>query len=379
MISSLHAATGEGPDWSLVQKVLLVRLRSIGDTVLMTPCLEAIKAFRNDIDITVISEPLSAPILEAHPLVDQLLVVAADLRSRARFIQTLRRRRFDIAFNLHGGSTASLIAALSGAKDRVGYAGYRHSRLLNRRAPAPDVLLGRTTIHSVEQQLALLAWTGLALPQGRPRLRLQVGEAARQQVGERLQAMDLHSAASESPQAARRFAVIAPAAAMESKRWSANRFAQVVNHLYERWQLPSLLIAGREQEAIAHKVASLATAKPRVVTGLSLKELMALISLSSLFVGNDSGPMHIAAAFNRPVVGIFGSSNPDVWRPWTQAPHRVVDALGSRRPQARQDDQPEVDVETRIRKIAVEAVNGAVDEVLQEAAVAGYRAAALSE
>jgi lipopolysaccharide heptosyltransferase II len=369
LISSVNDATRDLPDWSLVQKVLLVRLRSIGDTVLMTPCLQALKSFRNDIDITVISEPLSAPILEDHPLVNQLLIVDSGVVSRARFIQNLRRRGFDVAFNLHGGTTASLIAGLSGAKQTVGYAGYRYSWLLNRRAPAPDVLLGRATIHSVEQQLALLNWAGVALPAARPGLSLQVAAPARQLIGERLRAIGLPIADGQEPQAGRRFAVIAPAAAFESKRWSANRFAQVINHLNDKWQLSSVVIAGREQEHVAHKVASLATAKPHVVTGLSLKELMALISLSSLFVGNDSGPMHIAAALNRPVVGIFGSSNPDVWRPWTTAPYRVVEVQSPAR----------ADAETRIRQIAVEAVKAAVDQVLQEAVVAGFKAAIFSE
>jgi ADP-heptose:LPS heptosyltransferase len=371
LISSVKDATRDVPDWSLVQKVLLVRLRSIGDTVLMTPCLQALKALANHIDITVISEPLSAPILEDHPLVNQLLVVPSGFRSRARLIQNLRRRGFDVAFNLHGGTTASLIAGLSGAKYTVGYAGYRHSWLLNHRAPAPDILLGRTTIHSVEQQLALLNWAGVELAVARPGLSLRVAASARQLICERLRAAGLPAAEGEEPQAANRFAVIAPAAAFESKRWSANRFAQVINHLSHKWQLPSIVIAGREQEGIAHKVASLATAKPRVITGLSLKELLALISLSSLFVGNDSGPMHIAAAFNRPVVGIFGSSNPRVWHPWTEAPHRVVEAAVSR--------QPGAEAESRIRQIAVEAVNAAVDEVLQEAAVSDFKAPVFSE
>jgi lipopolysaccharide heptosyltransferase II len=379
LISSVHDATGDLPDWSLVQKVLLVRLRSIGDTVLMTPCLEAIKSLRSAIEITVISEALSAPILEDHPFVDHLLLTSSSLGSRAGLIKNLRRQHFDVAFDLHGGTTASIIAGLSGAKYTIGYQGYRYSRLLNRRAPAPDTLLNRATVHSVEQQLALLNWTGLTVPEAPPGLSLQVTDQARQQVCERLHAIDMYPAESAPPATAKRFAIIAPAAAFETKRWSSNRFARVVNHLHEKWHLPCIVIAGREQEEIAHKVASLSTAKPRVVTGLSLKELMALISLSSLFVGNDSGPMHIAAAFDRPVIGIFGSSNPDVWHPWTKAPHRVVEAIANPAKQAHQKQNIEADTETRIRKIPVEAVNAAIDDVLQEVTVADFKRLAISE
>jgi lipopolysaccharide heptosyltransferase II len=375
LISAVNKETGNTPllDWSQMQRVLLVRLRSIGDTVLMTPCLEAIKSLRNDIEITVVSEPLSAPILQDHPLVDDLIIASASFGGRAALIKKLRRKNFDVAFNMHGGTTAAIITKLSGAKQTVGYEGLRYSWLLNKRAPAPDVLLQRQTIHSVEQQLALLAWTGVAWPQARPQLSLKLSPQIQQSVRQRLQACGI--APPQNDEAPAAFALIAPAAAFESKRWSSNRFAQVVNHLRDKWNLPSVVIAGREQEEIAHKVASLSTSQPCIVTGLSLKELMALISLCSLFVGNDSGPMHIAAACNRPVIGIFGSSNPDVWHPWTQAPHRAIAAVGLEENHTQQRQNLQLEAETRVRKIAVAAVITAVDEVLKEAAVADFKAA----
>src|ERR1044072_2230764 len=151
-------------EWSEVDNVLLVRLRSIGDTVLMTPCLEALKTFRPEIKIAVVSEPLAAPLLEDHPLVDKLFIIEANFRSRIGLIKKLRHEKFAIAFNMHGGSTASFITRLSDANSTVGYAGHRYSSLLTARATAPDVILGRHEIHSVEQTLALLHWTGVPLP-----------------------------------------------------------------------------------------------------------------------------------------------------------------------------------------------------------------------
>ncbi|HWX40210.1 MAG TPA: hypothetical protein VN345_03590, partial [Blastocatellia bacterium] len=156
------------PNWESVGSAILIRLRSIGDTVLMTPCLDAIKAWRPDIEISVLSEPYSAPLLEDHPLVDRLIIAGQSSASRARLIADLRRLRFDIAFNLHGGTTATVIAALSGARYTVGYHGYRQSWMLGWRAPSPDVILGRARIHSVEQQLALLGWSGVPWPRLQP-------------------------------------------------------------------------------------------------------------------------------------------------------------------------------------------------------------------
>src|SRR5882724_6395029 len=167
-------------DWSRVRRVLLVRLRSIGDTVLMTPCLQALNEWQPDVEIGVVTEPVAAPVLEGHPLVDFLFVTNKALTSRLNLTAQLRRRGFDLAFNLHGGSTAMLLTAMSGAKHTFGFRGQRGSWLLTERAPAPDILLGRKEVHSVEQQLALLSFAGVPAPQ-QPRLTLAIdaGAAAR--------------------------------------------------------------------------------------------------------------------------------------------------------------------------------------------------------
>jgi ADP-heptose:LPS heptosyltransferase len=178
------------------------------------------------------------------------------------------------------------------------------------------------------------------------RLHLAVSEIAERSIMERLDTANINLDTG--------FALISPAAAFASKQWAENHFAQIIDHIAEVWKLPSVIIAGRGEEEIARRVASSAHHQPRIISGLNLKELAALISLSSLFVGNDSGPMHIAAAFARPLVVIFGSSNPTVWHPWTSAPHRVVQAA------------QEVSAEMRIATIPVAEVAVAVDAVMQE-------------
>src|SRR6185436_10348205 len=125
----------------------------------------------------------------------------------------LRRERFDVAFNMHGGSTATLIARASGAKRSVGYGAYNLAWMLRARAPAPDRILGRTCLHSVEQQLALVHWSGVPWPSARPRLSLAVSKQAEASALEKLKMEKLKTRES--------FALVAPAAAFESKRWAA--------------------------------------------------------------------------------------------------------------------------------------------------------------
>jgi len=350
------------PVWSLVRRALFIRLRSIGDTVLMTPCLAALKSWRPDIKIAVVSEPLAAPLLEDHPLVDELIIARPDLSSRLRLISSLRRERFDIAFDMHGGTTATIIAALSGAGHTVGYRGYRYSFLLSRRAPSPDSLLGRPRVHSVEQQLALLQWAGVPWPEGGPRLSLKVpGEAARA-ARDRLSACLPPARGKESALAP--FACLAPSAAMRSKQWLPEGFAQVADHLRERWQIASVVIAGPGQERLADEVVRNSRTKPPIISGLTLKELTALMSMTAVFVGNDSGPMHIAAALARPVVAVFGSSNADVWHPWARSPYRVVKACATGRTLR--------GAEPSIASVPAEDVLASLDEVMRARAGVGH-------
>ncbi|HKP14138.1 MAG TPA: hypothetical protein VJZ91_18600, partial [Blastocatellia bacterium] len=202
------------PDWSRARGVLLIRLRSIGDTVLMTPCLAALKAWRPELEVAVVCERLAAPILEDHPLVDRLLVADKSLAARVKLVAELRRARYDVAFNLHGGTTATWLARLAGAGQTVGYEGYRHSRRLDLRAPDPDVILGRERLHSVEQQLALLRWAGVPWPATRPQLSLAVSSDAERSVREKLAAACRAQAGGSRVSdevAGGHFAVIAPA------------------------------------------------------------------------------------------------------------------------------------------------------------------------
>jgi heptosyltransferase-3 len=110
-----------------------------------------------------------------------------------------------------------------------------------------------------------------------------------------------------------------------------------------------------------------------------LKELIALIGLARIFVGNDSGPMHVAAALKRPLVAVFGSSNADVWHPWTDSAYRVVgsqgsEAVGRGESCAANVDASSTDSRLAIRDIPAGQVIAAVDEVLELALTASFKA-----
>jgi lipopolysaccharide heptosyltransferase II len=339
-------------DWTTIHRVLLVRLRSIGDTVLMTPCLTALKTWRPDLHLTVLTERLSAPLLEDHPDVDDLIVIDREMNQlsdgieRLRLVRQLRDEQFDAVFNLHGGTTATFLSYFSRAPERVGYRGYRYSWLHSRRAPDPQMIWGKSRIHSAEQQLGLLKWTGVPID-APPGASLRPNEKALTNARRRLAQVGIRGP----------FALLHPAATSESKRWSAHRFAQVAKFLAAKFDLPTLVVGARHEVHIVHSVKGFAGSPVQTLTDLDLKDLIALSTMATLFIGNDSGPAHVAAAVNCPVVVIFGSSDANVWGPWgnglSEVVHVELDYVGVR-----------LKPNDRIKHVRVEHVTEAVERIL---------------
>jgi ADP-heptose:LPS heptosyltransferase len=226
----------------------------------------------------------------------------------------LHRTSYDVVYNLHGGTTATFLARASGAKHRVGYEHYQYARLHNHLAPAPQQIWARTILHSVEQQLALVGWTGVPVTD-RPLTQLIVTEKAELAVSAKLAAHNLQRNQS--------LALIHPAAALETKRWPVENFARVAEEIARRELTPVVIVSPNERQLLESLTAK---SSERIIgfDDLSLPEVTALAARARLFVGNDSGIAHIAAAVATPCVIIFGSSNVDHWRPWTNGKSEVV-------------------------------------------------------
>ena len=304
-------------DWSSVRRVLLVRLRSIGDTVLTTPSLFALRRFLPHVSIDILLEDWVAPVLEGSDLIDRVISIPkAAKAARARIAREIRSNDYDVVYNLHGGTTATFLTRATGAKYRVGFAHYQYARLHNHVAPSSLEIWQRPTLHSVEQQLALIGWTGVPVTD-RPPTRLAVTEAALASAGQKLREAGYEGFDGGA------FAMLHPAAAFDTKQWAPENFARVAVKLHERGLTPVAIVSPPET-ATLESLKNLSPVKIFGLNNLSLPEVTALSSRAHLFVGNDSGIAHIAAATGTPCVVIFGSSNRNHWRPWTRQPNEIV-------------------------------------------------------
>jgi predicted lipopolysaccharide heptosyltransferase III len=321
VVESAFSAHDEAPqplaparwDWDAVRRVLLVRLRSIGDTVLATPSLFALKRFLPHAQVDILVEDWVAPLLTNHPQVDNVIELErGGFVARTRLARELRAERYDVVYNLHGGTTATFLTRATGARHRVGYKTYQYAKLHTALAPSALLLWGQQKTHSVEQQLGLLGWTGVPVTD-RPRTQLGISPDAVSAVNQRL---------AEAGLAEHRIALIHPAAAFETKRWAVENFARVAEFVADRGFAP-VAIAARHESQIVEDLQGEAAVQIASFD-LSLPEVTALAARSQLFVGNDSGIAHIAAAVGTPSVVVFGSSNVAHWRPWNRAAAEVV-------------------------------------------------------
>jgi heptosyltransferase III len=258
-------------------RVAVVRLRSLGDSVLTTPALEILKRARPDIRVAVVVEDRWRAVFEGNP----------DIEALAPHMRELRGWRPDVCLNLHGGNASARLTALSGARWRAGFAHYRWRVIYNIRIPRAQEILGvERTVHTAEHLASAVFYLGVP--------RIEIPRA-------RLYA--------KLPAPARAYAVIHPLASQPDKTWPAGGFLRAARFLRESLDLDPVFIAGAGEDLSPFR-------EYRGIPGAPLEEIKSLLSGASLFLGNDSGPAHMAAAFGIPVVAIFGSSDPAIWGPW---------------------------------------------------------------
>jgi len=277
--------------------VVVIRLRSLGDAVLTTPALRLLKAARPDLRVSLVLDEVFAPLLESSTDIDE--VIRADRERRTQAIREIRKRRPALCLNLHGGTPSAWMTALSGAKHRAGFAHFRLDSVYNVRIPRAQEVLGLAEdapVHTAQHVASAMFYLGV--PQG-----------------------DIPSARlfAEPLERPRPYAVLHIAAAYETKQWAAERFRAIAAHIEQVHQLEPVIIAGPGQDHLLTQFAEFTT-----MPNLGIPQLISLMAGTSLFVGNDSGPAHIAAAFGKPCAVIFGSSNSKVWGPW-KTPSQVIE------------------------------------------------------
>ncbi len=292
--------------------LLLRAVNWLGDAVLTTPALSAVREAFPSARISLAARPLVAELFRHHPDVDEILVYDKQGRHSGaagmlRMAAELRRRRFESAILFQNAFDAALLAFLAGVPERMGYATDGRRILLTRAVPVTEETL---RLHHAEYYLNLLAALGIS-PPASPRMRLRVVDEEKEAMAERLSTLGV-------PKGKRILGINPGATYGSAKRWYPDRFAAVADALSEEWEAYVVLMGSVPERPLAEEIETAMKRKPVNLAGrTTVRELMALLSLSSFLVTNDSGPMHIAAALGVPLAAIFGPTDWRTTSPWT--------------------------------------------------------------
>jgi heptosyltransferase III len=285
------------------RNILAIKLRYLGDVLLATPTFHALKAAYPAARLTVLVNRGTEDILGANGDVDDIIALdRGSIAQQSRFALAIRRRRFDAVVDLTDGDRAAILTWISGAPVRIGF--NAEERWTGR--CYTTVVRGETGAHRIERDLAALAPLGVEARDRIPRLSLTPDDDAKAKEVVRQLAIPTD----------RPWVIIQPGARYWFKAWPSERFAKLADRLNDRFGC-QVLVGGSSQEiALTQSVVGQAKSRLLNIAGRSdVRTLAALLKRSALFVGNDTGAMHIAAAVGTPVVGLFGPSNPAEWGP----------------------------------------------------------------
>jgi lipopolysaccharide heptosyltransferase I len=277
-------------------RILIVRLTAIGDVLHGLPVLCALRKRFPEAELGWMVEGRTGCLLEGHPALDRLIAVPRRWLKSLSTVRQVRRelRAFapDITIDVQGLTKSAVAAWLSGAKRRVGFGcekGRELSRWLN------TEFVRSTSPHIIDSNLELLRPLGIE----KPTVRFDLPETEEdRQSCERILAQLGQSG---------RFALVNVGAGWPSKLWRMDRYAEVACHLAESRGVPTIVVwAGGEERAAAEEVVALSGSCAVMAPDTTLRELAALCRRAALFVGSDTGPLHLAAAVGTPCVGLYG-------------------------------------------------------------------------
>jgi lipopolysaccharide heptosyltransferase II len=299
-------------------KILLVRLRLIGDVVFTTPLIAKLRSRFPDAHLSYVVEPSAAPVVARNPHLNEVIVTPRRsgflrLRDDLATIRQLRRGRFDVAIDLHGGPRSAWLTWMSGARRRVGYRIAGRSWMYTDVVPrAPDL----APRHSVLNQSDLLAPLGIeACDPSREPLEMHDDPAVEARVAQRLR--------DQGVTGDQQIAVIHVSAGNPFRRWPPASFAAVAAALIKRDPTRRvILVSGPADRDAANTVveaarAELGAAADALSAGeYDLSELRALVTRAAVYIGGDSGPLHVAATTGSPIVALLGPTLAERSQPW---------------------------------------------------------------
>nr|HID57663.1 lipopolysaccharide heptosyltransferase II [Desulfobacterales bacterium] len=290
-------------DFGTVRRILIRSTNWIGDAILTTPAVRAVRRNFPDSEITILARPWVVPVFEASTEIDQIMIYEFDGRhqgwyGKIQLIKELKRGEFELAILFQNAFEAALLAFGASIPYRMGYNTDGRGLFLTHSVACTHQA---KEVHEIDYYLGILEAFGMR-PDGRE-LSLSISQKNRDRAREILREYLL---------CGKRLVGVNPGATFGSaKRWFPERYAALADMIHEEFMAAIVIFGSRSEVKVADRVASLMRHPSVNLCGKTgLGEAFALIQECSLFITNDSGLMHAAAALDVPVIALFGSTDP---------------------------------------------------------------------
>jgi len=304
---------------SSIRNILVIRLDRIGDMVITTPIFRALKEKWPDVQVTVLTNPVNKNIVINNPAIDCILVYDREnkhksIGDRLIFFRSIRKKEFDLVIDpyLDYELKTSFITRFVGNRFRLGFEFAGRGILYNIRYNPNVFPVSTEKRHMIDYDLDLLTYIGIETEKREPEIFLSSDEKEK--------AYKLLEEAGADPES--KIIGIHPGGNYQSQRWSIKRFAAISDHLITNYDVKVILFAGQDEKHLVSEFRDYAVKTPIFLCDISLRELMSTLSHCSLFLCNNSGPLHIATALNIPTVSTMGPTIPFHW--WPRGDNHIV-------------------------------------------------------
>lgn len=345
----------EHDDAMAFHNILIIKLRHIGDVLLATPVIRGLRDAYPGARLTMLVNRGTEGILAHNPDLNEVLCLdKGSWQTQWAFVQMLRARGFDAVIDLTDGDRSAIISVATRSPVRIGFnAEHRWRGLLYSQVAKPRPM----DQHRVDYDLCALRALGLDPKPGLPTLFLSKAD-------EQVSTDWLTQAGLLPEQEGAPVVWMQPGARYSLKVWPPDRFAQLADRLAERFGCRILLGGDQREREVAELVARKTRCEPFIVAGkFSLLQFAALVKQCVLFIGNDGGAMHIAAAMGTPVVALFGPTYPQRWGPRggpSQVIYKGLDCRACYHPTCLRGD------ESCMQQISVDEVYRAASRMLEQ-------------
>lgn len=304
--------------------ILVIKLRHLGDVLVTTPAITALKEAYPQSQITMVVNQGTEDMVRDNPCLSEVIALEREpkkkpleeLSYQLRLIARLRRKKFDLSIDFTGGDRGAILSFLSGAKERIGYHPKKQKQWWWKKAFTQTVKTPGDNRHVIEHHLDAIRLLGIN-PPAMP-LRFYWTPKDQETLNRILVEKGIKN---QKP-----YVVVHPTSRWMFKTWRLEGYAEVIDYIQSKMGWAVMVTSGPDKKELdaVREITKRCRTKPLDLSGrLTLKQLGCLIAGGKFFFGVDSAPMHIAAAVGTPVIALFGPSGDHMWGPWGEG-HLVI-------------------------------------------------------